>query len=156
MLEVREVLRAWLSGAGPPTATERAGVDRKTSRRYVAAGEAADLTRDGGEGRLSDELIAAVVAAVRPARPSGRRRRGRRLDVRITGSNAVFSPALLKSPPAERLKKRLIISSPVNTFDSHPDLLEDYLAKYPDPVPSPASSSAPRGRGHEADPRYRL
>ncbi len=71
VFEVREVLRAWLSGAGLRTAAERAGVDRKTARRYVAAAEAAGLRRDGGEGQLSDELIGVVVAAVRPARPSG-------------------------------------------------------------------------------------
>ena len=36
VIEVREVLQAWLSGAGLRTAAERAGVDRKTARRYVA------------------------------------------------------------------------------------------------------------------------
>ncbi len=69
--EIREVLRAWLGGAGLRTAAERAGVDRKTARRYVEAGEAAGLLRDGGEGQLTDELIGAVVAAVRPARATG-------------------------------------------------------------------------------------
>jgi len=71
VIEVREVLRAWLSGAGLRTAAERAGVDRKTARRYVAAAEEAGLRRDGGEEQLTDELIGVVVAAVRPARPSG-------------------------------------------------------------------------------------
>ena len=71
MIEVREVLRAWLGGAGLRTAAERAGVDRKTARRYVAAAEQAGLRRDGGEGQLTDELVGVVVAAVRPARPSG-------------------------------------------------------------------------------------
>ncbi len=71
VIEVREVLRAWLSGAGLRTAAERAGVDRKTARRYVAAAEEAGLRRDGGEGQLTDGLIGVVVAAVRPARPSG-------------------------------------------------------------------------------------
>jgi hypothetical protein len=33
--EVREVLRCWLAGDGLRTAAERAGVDRKTARRYV-------------------------------------------------------------------------------------------------------------------------
>jgi hypothetical protein len=46
-------------------------VDRKTARRYVEAAVAAGLVRDGGEGQLSDELLGAVVAAVRPARRSG-------------------------------------------------------------------------------------
>jgi transposase len=69
--EVREVLRHWLAGDGLRTAGERAGVDRKTARRYVAAGEVAGLRRDGGDGQLCDELIGAVVAAVRPARALG-------------------------------------------------------------------------------------
>jgi transposase len=71
VIEVREVLRAWLSGAGLRTAGERAGVDRKTARRYVLAGQEAGLVRDGGEEQLTDELIGTVVAAVRPARSSG-------------------------------------------------------------------------------------
>ena len=45
--EIKEVLRAWLAGAGLRTAAERAGVDRKTARRYVEAGEV-DLTPLGG------------------------------------------------------------------------------------------------------------
>lgn len=72
--EIKEVLRAWLAGAGLRTAAERAGVDRKTARRYVEAGEAAGLLRNeaaGGEAQLTDELIGAVVLAVRPARATG-------------------------------------------------------------------------------------
>ena len=46
-------------------------VDRKTARRYVAAAVAAGLDRDGGVDQLDDELIATVVAAVRPDRPQG-------------------------------------------------------------------------------------
>jgi len=69
--EVREVLRAWLLDAGLRTAGERAGVDRKTARRYVLAAQEAGLVRDGGEEQLTDELIGAVVAAVRPVRADG-------------------------------------------------------------------------------------
>jgi len=69
--EIKEVLRAWLAGAGHRVAGQRAGVDRKTARRYVEAGEAAGLVRSGGEGQLTDELIGAVVLAVRPARATG-------------------------------------------------------------------------------------
>ena len=46
-------------------------MDRKTARRYVEAAVAAGLVREGGEEQLTDELIGAVVAAVRPARPAG-------------------------------------------------------------------------------------
>jgi transposase len=70
--EIREVLRLWLRGMGLRPIAEFAGVDRKTVRRYVDAAVAAGLARDGGEGQLSDELLGAVVEAVRPARPRGR------------------------------------------------------------------------------------
>ena len=71
VVEVREVLRAWLEGHGLRKVAERAGVDRKTARRYVAAAEAAGLTRDAAVEAVSDELVGVVVDAVRPARPNG-------------------------------------------------------------------------------------
>lgn len=71
VVEVREVLRAWLEGAGLRKVAERAGVDRKTARRYVEAAQTAGLVRDAGVEAVTDELIGAVVEAVRPARPSG-------------------------------------------------------------------------------------
>ena len=73
VIEVREVLRAWLSGVGLRRVGAVAGVDRKTARRYVAAAEAAGLDRDCdcGVKQLTDELIGAVVEAVRPDRPQG-------------------------------------------------------------------------------------
>ena len=43
VIEVREVLRVWLSGAGFRRVAALAGVDRKTVRRYVAAAVAAGL-----------------------------------------------------------------------------------------------------------------
>ena len=71
VIEIREVLRAWLSGSGHRTAAAQAGVDRKTARRYVDAAVAAGLDRECGVDQLGDELIGAVVAAVRPDRPQG-------------------------------------------------------------------------------------
>src|SRR5665811_1463689 len=71
VVEVREVLRGWLEGLGLRRVAERAGVDRKTARRYVQAAEAAGLSRTDGLGALDDELIGQVVAAVRPSRPNG-------------------------------------------------------------------------------------
>lgn len=71
VVEIREVLRGWLAGAGLRTVAERAGVDRKTARRYVQAAQAAGLDREAGFGAVDDVLVAAVVEAVRPARPNG-------------------------------------------------------------------------------------
>lgn len=71
VVEVREVLRGWLEGAGLRTVAERAGVDRKTARRYVEAGQAAGLVREAGFAAVDDELVGEVIAAVRPARPDG-------------------------------------------------------------------------------------
>jgi hypothetical protein len=69
--QVREVLRAWLAGAGKRPAARRAGVDVKTASRYIHAAQAAGLVRDEDESQLTDELLGQVVAAVRPARPAG-------------------------------------------------------------------------------------
>jgi len=71
VVEVREVLRGWLEGAGLRTVAERAGVDRKPARRYVVAAEAEGLTRESGVEAVTDELIGAVLTVVRPARPHG-------------------------------------------------------------------------------------
>ena len=71
VVEVREVLRAWLEGQGLRTVAARAGVDRKTARRYVAAAENAGLSRDAGAEAVTDDLVGLVVEAVRPVRPNG-------------------------------------------------------------------------------------
>ena len=69
--EIREVLRGWQGGVGLRVVAERAGVDRKTARRYVLAAQAAGLERLAGVTTITDEIVGAVVAAVRPARPNG-------------------------------------------------------------------------------------
>jgi transposase len=69
--QVREVLRAWLAGAGKRPAARRAGVDVKTAARYIKAAQAAGLVREEDESQLTDELLGQVVAVVRPARPAG-------------------------------------------------------------------------------------
>ena len=70
--EIREVLRLWVGGEGLRAIERLAGMDRKTVRRYVAAVVEAGLARDGGEGQLSDLLLASVCEKVRPHRPAGR------------------------------------------------------------------------------------
>ena len=71
VIEVREVLRGWLAGAGLRTVAAQAGVDRKTARRYVQAAEAVGVTREGGWSQITDEVVGEIVAAVCPARPGG-------------------------------------------------------------------------------------
>ena len=43
---------AWLAAPGLRTIAERAGVDRKTARRYVEAAQAAGPDRDAGSGGI--------------------------------------------------------------------------------------------------------
>ena len=71
VIEIREVLRAWLAGKSERAVAAQAGVDRKTSRRYIEAAVAAGLSRGGGEEQLTDELPGQVVSVVRPVRPDG-------------------------------------------------------------------------------------
>jgi len=80
--EIREVLRAWLAGAGLRKVAAQAGVDRKTARRYVDAAAAAGLVRDGGLAQLTDELVGQVVQVVRPARPGGHGQAWEQLEAR--------------------------------------------------------------------------
>jgi hypothetical protein len=80
--EIREVLRAWLSGAGLRRVAEQAGVDRKTARRYVVAAVDAGLAREGGTGQLTDELVGQVAQVVRPARPGGHGQAWEQLEAR--------------------------------------------------------------------------
>ena len=71
VIEIREALRAWLAGKSERAVAAQAGVDRKTSRRYVTAAVTVGLSRGGGEEQLTDELIGQVVSVVRPVRPDG-------------------------------------------------------------------------------------
>jgi len=72
VIEIVEMLRLWLRGLGLREVARLSGTDRKTVRRYVDRAWACGLDRDGGDGQLSDELLAAVIAEVRPSRPAGK------------------------------------------------------------------------------------
>ncbi len=73
MIEVKEALRQWLAGAGKKRIGARVGLDPKTVRRYVRAGEACGLAASQGESALTDEVLAAVLATLAgaPVRPHG-------------------------------------------------------------------------------------
>jgi transposase len=72
VIEIVEMLRLWLQGLGLREVARLSGTDRKTVRRYVDRARAVGLDRDGGDGQLTDELLAAVIAGVRPHRPTGK------------------------------------------------------------------------------------
>ncbi|MGY4103954.1 IS21 family transposase [Nocardia sp. R16R-3T] len=72
VIEIREILRLWLLGRGLREVARLSGTDRKTVRRYVEMATACGLDREGDVGQLSDELLAAVIAGVRRARPNGK------------------------------------------------------------------------------------
>jgi transposase len=94
VIEIREVLRAWLAGAGLRRVAEQAGVDRKTARRYVEAAVVAGLARDGGPEQLTDELVGEVAQAVRPARPGGHGLGWEQLEARHAGIEAQVTAGL--------------------------------------------------------------
>jgi transposase len=71
VFEVREVLRLWLAGEGLRAVERLVGVNRKTVRRYVTVAQELGLVRDGGEGQLTDMVIAMVIEVVRPHRTDG-------------------------------------------------------------------------------------
>ena len=72
VIEIREILRLWLAGRGYREVARLSGSDRKTVRRYVDRARACGLDRDGAACQLTDELLAAVIAEVRPSRPNGK------------------------------------------------------------------------------------
>ena len=61
MIEVKEVLRQWLLGAGKKRVARQLGVDVKTVRRYLAAAERSGLQRSAGVAGLTDEVLGQVV-----------------------------------------------------------------------------------------------
>ena len=63
MLEVKEVLVLWKEGEGISPAARKAGVDRKTARRYIKAAKSAGLSP--GTEPLTDEQLAAVLAKLK-------------------------------------------------------------------------------------------
>jgi len=64
VLEIKEVLLQWLDGARKKLVARRLGVDIKTVRRYVRAGEEHGLVEGGGKESLTDEKLAEVVGAL--------------------------------------------------------------------------------------------
>ena len=73
MIEVKEVLRQWLTGVGKKRIAARVGLEPKTVRRYARAGEGCGLAAGQGEAGLTDEVPNAILATLcgAPARQHG-------------------------------------------------------------------------------------
>jgi transposase len=72
VVEIKEVLRLWLSGYGYRPAARMSGTDRKTVRRYAELAQELGVNREGGEEQLSEELIGAMASKLQPGPTGGR------------------------------------------------------------------------------------
>jgi hypothetical protein len=112
------VLRGWWGGAGLRTVAERAGVGRKTARRYVQAAQSVGMDRGAGMAALTDELLGAVVDLVRPVprSPKGRQQRARHRPAVPTSCPQAAHPgtpgAVDNGEPAGQIGSRLWESNP--------------------------------------------
>jgi hypothetical protein len=73
MIEVKEVLRQWLSGHSRKAMAKWVGLDRNTIRRYLLVAEQCGLRVADGVDALTDEKLSEVLAALGagPGRPHG-------------------------------------------------------------------------------------
>ncbi|MFQ5343394.1 MAG: IS21 family transposase [Anaerolineae bacterium] len=73
MMEVHEIVRQWLAGVPKKRVAARLGCDPKTVRRYVGAAEKLGLQPGRDADRLGEEMVAKLMAEVRPhpQRPRG-------------------------------------------------------------------------------------
>jgi len=69
VIEVREVLRAFLAGQGQRTIAGFAGVDRKTVRRYIQVAQSLGLQPGQSIEAITDELVGQVVDLIKPGKP---------------------------------------------------------------------------------------
>ena len=67
MLEIKEVLRLWLSGLGKKPIARQLGLDPKTVRRYLLVAAGCGLAQEQGPDALTEERLVAVLAALTPA-----------------------------------------------------------------------------------------
>jgi transposase len=65
MLEMKEVLRRWLGGEAKKRIARQLGVGRNTVRHYIEVAEEHGLTVQAGVDALTDERLAAVLAAIK-------------------------------------------------------------------------------------------
>ena len=92
VIGVREILRLWLMERGSRAIARHAQVDRKTVRRYIEAAQAAGLSLGDAEDKLTDELTASVLEAVRVGRRLGDGR-GRNWELLVDNTKLIEEQA---------------------------------------------------------------
>lgn len=73
MIEVKEVLRQWLSGRAIKAIARFVGLDRNTVKHYIRVGKACGMNEGDGVASLTDERLLKVATFLRadPVRPPG-------------------------------------------------------------------------------------
>lgn len=69
VLQTREILRRWMAGESARSIHRNTGIDRRAVQRYIDAAELEGLARKSHASALTDELIGAVKARVKPGNP---------------------------------------------------------------------------------------
>jgi len=90
VIGIREILRLWLMEHGTRAIARHAQVDRKTVRRYIEAAQAAGLSLGDAEDKLTDDLLASVLEAVRVGRRPGDGR-GRNWELLVDNTKLIES-----------------------------------------------------------------
>ena len=109
MIEIVEMLRLWLQGLGLREVARLSGTDRKTVRRYVDRTRACGLDREGGQ--LTDEMLAAVIAGVRPSRPNGKSQAWETIDAQAEQITAWLKQGLTLTKVHTLLGRRGVVVS---------------------------------------------
>ena len=73
MIEIKEVLRRWVSGIPKKRLAAQLGLDPKTVRRYVQVAEQCGVRLEDGLAGLTDDRVGAVIIALKQpaAHPHG-------------------------------------------------------------------------------------
>ncbi len=65
MIEIKEVLRRWVSGTPKKRVAAQLGLDPKTVRRYVEAAELQGIRLEDGLTGLTDDRVGSVIVALK-------------------------------------------------------------------------------------------
>lgn len=116
MFEVREVLLQWVKGMGYRTIQRRGAADRKTARRYVEAAKRAGLRRGAEGGEVTDEVVAAVMAEVRPSGAAAHGDAWQRCESERTALKGWIDEGLTVTKIGQLLSRRTGVAVPYRTL----------------------------------------